>query len=46
MIKIRISYEEQQDKHKVIAALQPLKIIKISKEQRKKEYKNVYVDLE
>ena len=45
MIKIRISFQEQQDKLKVIEALKPLKIIKISKDQSKFGHKNVYVEL-
>lgn len=45
MIKIRISYKDQEDKLKVIAALQPLKIVKISKEQDKSGHKNIYIEL-
>ncbi|WP_313563205.1 hypothetical protein [Ruminiclostridium cellobioparum] len=46
MIKVRISYQDQEDKLKVITALKPLKIIRISKEQEKPGHKNVYVELQ
>ncbi len=45
MIKVKVSYKDQEEKQKVIAALEPLKIIKISKEQEKPGHKNVYIEL-
>lgn len=42
MVKIKISYVDQQDKEKVIQVLSRLKIIEIGKEQVKKNHKNVY----
>lgn len=43
--KVRISFKKQEDKLKVIAALKPLGIVKISKEQEKPGHKNIYIEL-
>lgn len=46
MIKIKISYTNDEEKKKVIGALKVLKIIKISKECPKKGHKNIYINAE
>lgn len=47
MPKVRVSYKgtEEKIKSKIIEALKPLGITKISKEQEKPGHKNVYIDL-
>ena len=45
MIKIKLSYQEQQEMEKVVAALKPLNISKISKEQEKPGHKNIYIEI-
>ncbi len=46
MIKVKISYKDQEDKLKIIEALKPLGIIKIRKEQQKPGHNNVYIELQ
>jgi hypothetical protein len=46
MIKIRISYVQDQEREKIIEALKGFKIIHIGKEYPKKGHKNMYLVLE
>lgn len=46
MIKIKISYQNEEEKQRTLEALRSLKIIKIGKEQVKKGHKNIYINAE
>jgi len=46
MIKIRVSFIDQEDKQRIIDALEGFKIIHIGKEYLKKGHKNIYIELE
>lgn len=47
MIKIKISYTEQSEKEAALRALsEVLNVKKMSKEQKRGEYSNIYVDAE
>ncbi|WP_171903776.1 hypothetical protein [Cellulosilyticum sp. I15G10I2] len=47
MIKIKISYVEQSEKEAALKALsQTLNVKKMSKEQKKGEYSNIYINAE
>lgn len=45
MPKVKVSYKSSEEKLKIIEALKPLGIVKISKEQEKTDHKNVYIKL-
>ena len=46
MKKIKISYQNEEEKQRTLQALSGLKIIKIGKEQVKKGHKNIYINAE
>ena len=46
MIRIKISYQSEEEKQRALQALSGLKIIKIGKEQVKKGHKNIYINAE
>lgn len=46
MIKIKISYQNEDEKQRILEVLKGLKIIKIGKEQVKKGRKNIYISAE
>lgn len=47
MIKIKISYQNEEEKQRTLQALiKSLKNVKISKEQVKKGHKNIYINAE
>lgn len=46
MIKIKISYQNEDEKQRTLQALKSLKNVKIGKEHTKKGHKNIYINAE